>query len=106
MPEGHPYSRRVYYFDAKTWVPYLAECYDYKDEFVKLMINETKPIKGCDADNSWGVEAVIGSIIDLKKNHATLFFHGRNYRNPAGMGEKDVSLSVMEEILKGRLRVP
>lgn len=106
MPEGHPYSRRVYYFDAKTWVPYLAECYDYQGEFVKLMINETKPIKGSDADNSWGVEAVLGSIIDLKKNHATIFFHGKNYRNPSGMGEKDVSLSVMEEILKGRLRTP
>ena len=107
MPEEHPYSKRIYYFDAKTWVPYIGECYDKKGEFFKILLNDTLPLKGDDTEHSWGSIAVGGCTIDFKRRHATVFFQSEDTRrNPPGMKEHHVTLGVMEAIAQGRWKPP
>ncbi len=107
LPEEHIYSRRVYYVDTKTWVPYIGECYDKRDELVKMLMNSNRPFKGNDAVNSWGLEETDGYSIDLKRKHATIFLQGPvSRRNPPNMGPDDVSLSVMEAIAQGTYQQP
>ncbi len=107
MPKEHPFKRRVYYFDTQTWIPYLAECYDKKDQFVKILIFAVRPIKGDDGEGSWGNLSVSGHLIDFAKNHATVFFNSEETRrNPSGMQPRHVTLSVMEAIAQGQWKQP
>ena len=107
LPEEHIYSKRVYYVDAKVWVPFMGECYDKRGELVKMLVNSNRPVKGNDAVNSWGLEEADGYSIDYKRNHATIFLQGpASRRNPPGMGPDDVSLSVMEAIAQGTYQEP
>ncbi len=107
MPEEHPYSKRIYYFDTETHVPYIGECYDKKGEFVKILLNDNKPIKGSDGPDSWGVESVSGYTIDFKRMHATVFFQSEDtLRNPPGLEPHHVTLQTMEAIAQGRWKPP
>ncbi|MEW5703045.1 MAG: DUF1329 domain-containing protein [Pseudomonadota bacterium] len=71
-PVLHPYSRKVIYIDAKTWVPYLGEFYTKQDELWKTTIQgyRTFPIeKEPKGTILWPVWAMIA---DFRKNHATI----------------------------------
>ena len=52
-PDEHPYSRKVMYLDADTWVFYFAETYDKKGELWKTLIFNMRPLETL--DGGWGV---------------------------------------------------
>jgi len=107
MPAEHPYSKRVYYIDTKTWVPYMGECYNKEGDFVKILLNDSRPQKGMDAPSSWGSQPFSGYAIDFKKRHATVFFQSEDTRrNPPGAGENDVTIGVMEAIAQSQWKRP
>jgi hypothetical protein len=107
MPDEHPYSRRIYYFDAVTGVGYMAECYDKQGEFFKIILNDSRSYKGDDGETSWGNQPFSGYIIDFRKHHATVFFVSENVRrNPPGLDERNVTIGVMESIAQGQWKPP
>jgi uncharacterized protein DUF1329 len=107
MPPEHPYSRRVYYFDAKSWVPYLMEAYNKKGEFVKEFIIEYQVVPGMDTPHSYDIRTYGGTFIDFQRMHSTNFVTGPAHRrNPPGMGFDDVTLGRMEAIAKGKWDPP
>lgn len=102
-PDEHPYSRKVMYLDANTWVFYLAETYDKKGELWKLLLFNMRPIKT--QDGGWGVISNQGHTIDYQRRHATIFVHGKPSKfNTPGVGAKDVTLGVLEAAGRGRFR--
>jgi hypothetical protein len=108
MPEEHPYSKRIYYFDTKIWVPYIGECYDKRGEFVKMLMNDNRAgEKGMDTPTSYGVREVSGYTIDFRRMHATIFFQSETARrNPPGLGEKDVNVDTMQAVGEGKWKAP
>lgn len=106
LPEEHVYSKRVYYVDTETWIPFFGECYDKRGELVKLLMNTNRPVKGNDAVNSWGLEETSGWAIDLRRMHATVFLQGPDSRRNPPLGPDDCSLSVMEAIAQGKYQQP
>jgi hypothetical protein len=106
LPEEHVFSKRIYYVDAETWVPYFSECYDKRNELTKLLFNCNRPFKGSDAVNSWGLEETSGWAIDLKRKHCTIFLQGPASRRNPPLGPDDCSLSVMEAIAQGKYQQP
>jgi len=71
-PDLHPYSRKILYIDAKTWLPYLSENYTKKGALWKTAIQGYRafPIKkepkGTIIWPPWA------QIVDFQKNHATI----------------------------------
>ncbi|MGB9498379.1 MAG: DUF1329 domain-containing protein [Dissulfuribacterales bacterium] len=107
MPEEHVFSKRIYYCDVKAWVPYFSEAYDKRGDFTKINMLQNKVIKGMDSPTSVGVMAAGIYTYDFKRMHATLAYQGpMTRRNPPGMGERDVSLSIMEAIAEGKWHEP
>ncbi len=104
-PDEHPYSKKVMYLDAETWVFYLGEYYDKKGELWKVGLFNMRPIKA--RDGQWGVISNQGHTIDFKRRHATIFAHGKQSEfNTPGVGADDVSLSVLEAAGQGRWVAP
>lgn len=103
-PKEHPYSRKVMYLDADTWVFYFAEAYDKKGELWKTLIFNQRPIKT--QDGGWGVISNQGHTIDYQRRHATIFVHGKPSKfNTPGVGPNDVTLGVLEAAGRGRFTV-
>jgi Protein of unknown function (DUF1329) len=100
MPPEHPYSRRVMYLDADTWVFYFGEAYDKKGDFWKASIFNMRPLRT--EDGGWSLISNQGHTIDLKRRHATIFVHDKLSRfNTKGVGPDDVSLGVLEAAGRG-----
>lgn len=105
MPDEHPESKKILYIDADTWMPYIAEIYNKKGEFERMLINCHKPQKGADSPESIGL-LTEGFCINFNRNHATLYMDEKQIRNPQGIGPDDVTLGVMEAIAKGKWKSP
>lgn len=102
-PDAHPYSRKVMYLDAKTWVMYFGEGYDKRGEFWKMLLFCMRPMKT--KDGGWAIISSHGHTIDFKRRHATIFLHapGSGFNTP-GVGSDDVTLSVLEAAGQGQWR--
>ncbi|MHB1024174.1 MAG: DUF1329 domain-containing protein [Desulfobacteria bacterium] len=70
-PPEHPYSKKILYLDAQLNRILFMEAYDRKGEFWKWMDVHLAPIKA--DDGSPAVFSALGFIIDVKKNHATVW---------------------------------
>jgi hypothetical protein len=104
LPDEHPYSKKVMYLDADTWVLYLGETYDKKGELWKHLFFLMRPLQG--EDGGWGVISNHGHTIDYQRRHATIFLHAKTSKfNTPGVGENDISLGVLEAAGQGRWRV-
>lgn len=102
-PDEHPYSKKVMYLDAETWVMYLGEGYDQKGELWKMLLFCMRPLQG--EDGGWGVISSHGHTIDLQRQHATIFLHaGSSTFNTEEMDADDVTLGVLEAAGQGRWR--
>jgi hypothetical protein len=102
MPSEHPYSKKILYLDAHTWVFYQSECYDKQGKLWKELIFNMLPIKT--KDGQWGILSNLGDIMDFKSNHATIFLHDENSQfNPPGVKADDVSLNILEQAGAGEL---
>lgn len=100
----HPYSRKVMYLDADTWVFFMAEAYDKKGELWKMLLFNTRPIKA--EDGGWSIISNQGHTIDYKRRHATVFVQGKQSQfNTPGVRPDDVSLSVLEAAGQGTYKV-
>ena len=101
MPEEHPYSKKVMYLDADAWVFLMAETYDKKGDFWKMLLFNAYPMKA--RDGGWAILSNQGHTIDFKRRHATVFVHNTTAGfNTLGAKEKDVSLGVLEAAGRGR----
>lgn len=104
-PDEHPYSRKVMYLDAETWVMYLGEGYDQRDDLWKVLIFAMRPMET--EQGGWSIISSHGHTIDLKRRHATIFLHARSSEfNTPGFEADDVTLGVLEAAGRGRWRVP
>lgn len=95
MPEEHPYSKKVMYYDADAGVMLMGENYDKKGDLWKILMFNARSLPARD-----GGSAVIsnqGHTIDFKRRHATIFVHndGSGFNTP-GKEASDVSLNVLE----------
>lgn len=107
-PNYHPYSRKINYFDAEIWRPYLMEGYDQKGDFWKF---------GNFAQTSWEsmdgyvnpetgkpqiyMFSAFGFNIDYQRMHATHFVieggKGTRRFNDLTITDDQFSISVLEE---------
>ncbi len=95
LPEEHPYSRKVMYYDPDAGVMLMGEYYDKKGDLWKIALFHARSLPARD-----GGSAVIsnqGHTIDFKRRHATIFVHydGSGFNTP-GTESSDVSLNVLE----------
>jgi hypothetical protein len=83
-PPEHPYSKKIIYMETKFPRIYLSEMYDRKGDLWKWMDVHLSPYKA--DDGSPAVISSMGYIIDLKRNHATIWALGNvkviNKSNP------------------------
>ncbi len=104
-PDEHPYSKKVMYLDAETWVFYFGEYYDKKGELWKVGLFNMRPIQT--RDGRMGVISTQGHTIDFKRQHATIFCHGpQSQFNTPGVTANDISLTVLEAAGQGRWVAP
>lgn len=103
-PEEHPYSKKIMYLDAKTWVMYFGEMYDKKGEYWKSSLFLMRPVKA--QDGGWALLSNQGHTIDYQRRHATIFVHERQSKfNTQGIDDNYVSRSVLEQAGRGRFNV-
>lgn len=103
-PPEHPYSRKVMYLDAETWVFYFAEAYDKRGELWKTLVFNMRPLKT--EDGGWSLLSNQGHTIDYQRRHATIFVQGKPSKfNTPGVKAQDVSLGVLEAAGRGRFSV-
>lgn len=95
MPEEHPYSKKVMYYDADAGVMLMGEYYDKSGELWKIALFNARTLKA--RDGGWAVISNQGHTIDFKRRHATVFVHneGSGFNTP-GKKSSDVSLNVLE----------
>ena len=98
-PKEHPYGKKVVYIEIDHPRPYLGEFYDKKGEFWKYYIDQSRPDVG-KTDGYKGVVPVVGHVVDLKRNHATIWSINMEV-NPGGVTSDDVTLSKLEELATG-----
>lgn len=70
-PEAHPYSKKIVYMDTKYPRIHMGEAYNRKGEFWKFMYFHSNIFKGEDGFQS--IQSSGGAIIDVLRNHATVF---------------------------------
>ncbi|MEH6637935.1 MAG: DUF1329 domain-containing protein [Porticoccaceae bacterium] len=95
MPEEHPYSKKIMYYDADAGVMLMGENYDKSGDLWKILLFNARSLTARD-----GGSAIIsnqGHTIDFKRRHATIFVHydGAGFNTP-GTESSDVSLNVLE----------
>jgi len=95
MPEEHPYSKKIMYYDPDAGVMLMGENYDKNGELWKILLFNASSLTARD-----GGSALIsnqGHTIDFKRRHATVFVHydAAGFNTP-GTESSDVSLNVLE----------
>lgn len=95
-PEEHPYSKKIIYMEPKINRMYYCEAYDKKGELWKFMNFATRPMKGDDGSDT--VATSIGSIVDMQRNHATVFMTGTQGHTNVDVGPDHISLGLLEKI--------
>ena len=109
MPDEHHYGKKIVTFDAKTWLGYFNEAYDKRGDFNLMLINFCRPIKGLDGITSYGQTQSGAVAVNFKSNHATIWTRSDKTRrnpDPSIFSTRDVTLSTMEQIAKGKWRDP
>lgn len=107
-PSYHPYSRKINYFDAENWRPYLMEGYDRKGDFWKWGNFGTTTWQSLDGyvDPATGKGTTVmftayGMNIDYQRMHGTHFVieggAGTRQFNSPSIKEADFSYSVLEQ---------
>ena len=72
-PALHPYGRKILYIDAKSWIPYLGEFYAKSGAFWKASVLGYRAFS-VDGDPERAIVwPTWQTIIDFRRNHATVF---------------------------------
>lgn len=95
-PPEHPYSKKVVYMDVKYPRMHYGEAFDRKGELWKIFDFHSYPGKGVDGFRD--IRTTSAVTIDLKRNHATVFFTDTATwkTNPSGITSKNVTLQELQ----------
>ncbi|KJS40800.1 MAG: hypothetical protein VR70_05535 [Rhodospirillaceae bacterium BRH_c57] len=96
-PDEHPYGKKVLYIDAQYPMPRYVEVYDKTGAFWKLGTwVSNNPV---DAEGNPVVATYAGTMVDMKRDHATHFLSTPNpiYNDPS-VGENELSVGILERL--------
>lgn len=96
-PEEHPYGKKVLYIDAEYPMPRYVEIYDKTGAFWKLGTWISTNPK--DMEGNPVVATYAGTMVDMKRNHATHFLSTPDpiYNDPDA-DEDDLTVGVLERL--------
>ena len=95
-PDGHPYSRKIGYFDAGIWQPYHGFTFDRQGSFNKWIYQVARVWPTADDPEGFVYWSHWGGAADVQKVHGTLFGGPIPMVFNGPLSEDEVSLSALE----------
>lgn len=100
-PEGHPFSKRIFYVDTNPYVPlpFEVDNYDRAGKLWHLYSNTVNRITTEDGFPT--INPILAREIDLHRRHATLLPGGSGRKvNPPGVTSADFNLEAVRKLIE------